>query len=240
VSNPVVPDIQGRDVFGGRVIHSVEYRRPDTFSGQRVLVVGAGNSAGEISVELANAGVHVTVSVRTGARVVPLRLFGLPVQYVAVALSWLPRQSQRRIARATSTAAEMIRGPSPLPAPPDKPCANIPLIGFHLVDALRAGRIALRRGIRAFTRSGIEFEDGTEEPFDQVILATGYRAAVGPVCRLIRVDECGFATRHGRVESADHANLYFVGHNYDMRGGLRNISQDAQITARLIATRPRV
>ena len=29
VSNPYVPAIAGRDRFGGRLIHSVEYRRPD-------------------------------------------------------------------------------------------------------------------------------------------------------------------------------------------------------------------
>src|SRR5205814_385440 len=48
VSNPYVPEIPGRQNFGGRVLHSVEYRRPDGLTGRRVLVVGAGNSSGEI------------------------------------------------------------------------------------------------------------------------------------------------------------------------------------------------
>src|SRR2546425_7460372 len=71
VSNPCVPEIPGRQHFGGRVLHSVEYRRPDGFTGRRVLVVGAGNSAGEISVEVARAGADVTLAVRTGAAGVP-------------------------------------------------------------------------------------------------------------------------------------------------------------------------
>jgi cation diffusion facilitator CzcD-associated flavoprotein CzcO len=60
-------------------MHSVT-RRPDALAGQRVLVVGAGNSAGEISVELARAGVGVTLAVRTGASIVPREIAGIPIQ----------------------------------------------------------------------------------------------------------------------------------------------------------------
>src|SRR2546428_3383970 len=95
VSNPYVPEIPGRQLFGGRVLHSVEYRRPDGFTGRRVLVVGAGNSAGEISVELARAGADVTLAVRTGAFVVPREIAGIPIQYLGVALAPLPRSAQR-------------------------------------------------------------------------------------------------------------------------------------------------
>ncbi|MGH9315401.1 MAG: flavin-containing monooxygenase, partial [Vicinamibacterales bacterium] len=56
VANPVVPPFPGRERFSGEVLHSVEYRRPAPFAGRRVLVVGAGNSAGEIAPELARAG----------------------------------------------------------------------------------------------------------------------------------------------------------------------------------------
>ena len=111
----------------------------------------------------------------------------------------------------------------------------MPLIGFHLVDAIRAGTIRLRRGVAAFTPAGVRFDDGTDEPFDDVILATGYRAAVGMLGDLIRIDGCGFAVRTGRVASADQPNLYFVGHNYDTRGALRNIAQDARLGRELIA-----
>ena len=42
--------------------------------------------------------------------------------------------------------------------------------------------------------------------------------------------------RAGRVASADQPNLYFVGHNYDTRGALRNIAQDARLIGRLVAS----
>ena len=67
-----------------------------------MLVIGAGNSAGEIAAELSTAGARVTIAVRSGARVVPRDLLGVPIQYLAVAISRLPRHVQRSIAGATA------------------------------------------------------------------------------------------------------------------------------------------
>jgi NADPH-dependent 2,4-dienoyl-CoA reductase/sulfur reductase-like enzyme len=237
VSNPFVATIPGRDRFAGPIIHSVEYRRPDSYRGRRVLVVGAGNSAGEIAAELASAGALVTVAVRSGARVLPRDLFGIPIQYLAVAISRLPRPAQRTISSAMSRLSEIARGPAVLPRPAQDRCSDVPLLGFHLVDAIRAGAIRLKRGVLEFTSNGARFDDGSQEPFDDVILATGYRAAVGVLGSLVRVDSCGFAARRQRVVSADQPDLYFVGHNYDTRGALRNIAQDARLVAQLIASR---
>jgi len=235
VSNPFIAPIPERTRFGGRVLHSVEYRRPDAHAGRRVLVIGAGNSAGEIAAELAAAGAQVTVAVRSGARVVPRDLFGIPIQYLAVVISRFPRHVQQAIAAAIARASEVARGPAVLPAPPRTRCSDVPLIGFHLVDAIRAGTIRVQKGVAEFTPAGVRFDDGSDEPFDDVIMATGYRAAVGTLGSSIRTDACGFAVRTGRVASADQPNLYFVGHNYDTRGGLRNIAQDARLVGKLIA-----
>lgn len=233
VSNPYTASIAGRERFRGRVFHSVEYHRPDAHVGRRVLVVGAGNSAGEIAAELASAA-HVTIAVRSGARVLPRDLFGVPIHYLAVGISRLPRRVQRSIAGAIARASELARGPAILPSPSREKCSDVPLIGFHLVDAIRAGAIRLKSGVAGFTAAGVRFDDRTEEPFDDVIMATGYRAAVSMLGPLIRTDRCGFALRRGRVESADQPSLYFVGHNYDIRGALRNIAQDARLVGKLI------
>lgn len=44
-SQPYIPPYSGRALFQGRQVHSSAYRSPDEFAGQRVLVVGGGNSA---------------------------------------------------------------------------------------------------------------------------------------------------------------------------------------------------
>jgi cation diffusion facilitator CzcD-associated flavoprotein CzcO len=140
---------------------------------------------------------------------------------------------QRAINNVTSRLASRARSPA-LPRGTPAPCAAVPLIGFHLEDAIRAGTIQLKPGISEFTSRGVRFTDGAEDRFDRVILATGYRAALGFLRDQVHVDDCGFAARHRRVISSDQPNLYFVGHNYDTRGGLRNIAQDARRVGKML------
>jgi thioredoxin reductase len=234
VSNPHVPEIPGRNRFGGRILHSVEYRRPEGFNGQRVLVVGAGNSAGEISAELACAGADVTLAIRTGALVVPREIARIPIQYFSIALASLPEGFQRMAVALMGRAASLVRGPAVLPPPLAASCPKVPLIGFHLVDLLRVGTIRLKGGLAEFTNGGVRFSDDSEQPFDAVILATGYRAAVGMLRGLIQIDDCGFALRRDWVVSVDQPGLYFVGHNYGISGGLFNIGRDGRLAARRI------
>lgn len=231
VSNPYVPAIPGRRRFRGRVLHSVDYRRPDSFIGRRVLVVGAGNSAGEISVELARAGADVTVAVRTGASVVPRTIVGIPIQYFALVLASLPRPVQRATATMMTGMSALVGGLGLPPVRPPAGCPNVPMVGFHLVDALRAGTIRLKGGLTEFTNSGVRFADDSEEPFDEVVFATGYNAAVGMLRDVVELDECGFGRRRNHVVSVDQPDLYFVGHNYDLRGALFNIGRDGRLAA---------
>ncbi len=237
VANPRIPVFEGQASFRGRILHSVEYRRPTEFIGQRVLVVGVGNSGGEIGSELARAGARVAVSVRSGAHVVPRDFLGVPVQYLSLLLRPLPRAARNAVARAFGRLTELRRGPAVLPRPAHGPLDAIPLIGFHLVDAIREGRVAVRPGVASFTTDGVCFTDGSVDQFDTVILATGFTPALAPLERLVRRDDRGFALRRDRVTSADQRDLYFVGHTYDAAGGLFNIGRDAKLAARRIADR---
>ena len=234
VASPRLPAIPGRDRFRGRLMHSVEYRRPAEFVGRRVLVVGVGNSGGEIGSELANAGARVTIAVRSGANVVPRQIAGIPIQYVSFAMRALPKAARTVIARVFGRITELRRKPV-LPKPAHGPLDAIPLIGFHLVDAIRAGKVTVRGGVTELTESGARFIDGVEEPFDDVILATGFTAALAPLGNLVRTDAKGFAMRTDRVTSADQPHLYFVGHSYDATGGLYNIKLDSALAAERIA-----
>ncbi|HUP18710.1 MAG TPA: NAD(P)/FAD-dependent oxidoreductase [Gemmatimonadota bacterium] len=237
MSNPLRPEVAGEERFGGRVLHSVDYRRPGPFAGRRVLVVGAGNSAGEIASELAGAGVDVTLSVRSGANVVPLRLFGIPIQYLAFVVGQLPPPARSAVVGLVQRLTELRRGPPVLPRPAGGPLDSIPLIGFHLVDAIREGRVALRGGLTHLDEGRAHFAEGDAVAVDDVILATGFRAAVQPIRESVRVDERGFVRRTARVVAEGAQDLFVVGHNYDSTGGLFNIRRDAPRAARLIAGR---
>ena len=234
VSNPTVPLTPDRNVFAGRVRHSVEYKNAAGLTGRRVLVVGVGNSAGEIAAELSRAGARVVLAVRSGATVVPRQVLGIPIQYLTIPLGYLPWGLQRSLATLVGRAAAVVRGKSVLPPHRAGSCARVPLIGFHLTDEVRRGAIQIKGAIACFLPGGVRFADGTSQPFDEVILATGYRAAVGMFNGAVRVDACGFAQRTNRVASADLPNLYFVGHNPDVRGGLFTIGRDARLAAKLV------
>ncbi|MFD3622683.1 ArsO family NAD(P)H-dependent flavin-containing monooxygenase [Streptomyces sp. NPDC058676] len=51
---PFLPAIPGHAAFEGRQLHTVEYRSPADFAGQRVIVVGGGNSGAQIAADLAH------------------------------------------------------------------------------------------------------------------------------------------------------------------------------------------
>ena len=236
MSNPVTPSIPGRDDFRGTVIHSVNYRKPDEYRGTRVLIVGVGNSGGEIASELGAAGAEVTILVRQGANVVPRTIAGVPMQYLAAGLRRLPRNTRVRIASLVQRISEVRHGPAVLPRPPWTPLDAVPIIGFHLIEAIRAGQVAVQLGtIDRFDRTGAVFSDNTRRDFDHVIMATGFAPALGPLGSLVRRDDRGFALRTDNVTSADQPNLFFVGMRYDTTGAINNIKADSREVGRRLA-----
>ena len=236
-ANPYVPDIPGRATYRGRVRHSVDYRNAIGLGGQRVLVVGAGNSAGEIATEMSRSGASVTLSVRNGAHIVPREVLGLPIQYLTQPLNLLPSRWHRGVAAALGRVIASFKSRPVVPPPAPTECPHVPLIGLRLVEEIRRGAVTVRGGVQAFTHDGVAFADGSSAPFDEVILATGFRAAMNMFGRDAALDACGFGMRTNRVVSRTAPGLYFVGHNPDIRGGIYMIGRDARRAAKLIGRR---
>ncbi len=234
-SNPYIPDLPGRAEFRGQMLHSHDYHRPGDVRGPRVLVVGTGNSAGEIAAELASAGVSVDLSVRSGATIVPRDVLGVPIQYIGVLLRPLPLGAQRSITAAFGALMRLGKGVAPV-LPPQSPaaCTKVPLIGLRLAEAIRAGTVRVRSGLAGFSEHEARFVDGTTGTFDTILLATGYRAALGPIAHLVKTDVCGFALRRDQVISTDQPDLFFVGQNYGVSGAIFNMGRDARRAASAI------
>lgn len=76
---PYRPAWPGSELYRGEVIHSSDYRNPLGFATKRVLVVGFGNSGGEIALDLANAGIDVALAVRSPVQILPRDLLGFPI-----------------------------------------------------------------------------------------------------------------------------------------------------------------
>ena len=87
---PNTPQWPGMEAFEGPTLHSSLYRNAAPFVGQRVLVVGFGNSGAEIALDLCESGAAATLAVRSPIRVLPRDLFGVPILGFAVAQRFLP------------------------------------------------------------------------------------------------------------------------------------------------------
>jgi thioredoxin reductase len=233
-TNPTRPNLAGEDDFGGEILHSAEYVEPSRFAGRRVLVVGVGNSGGEIAGELAGAGVATTVCVRSGAHLMPLRMLGVPSQYWGAVIGLLPAPLPEKISRGATALRHALTGPPLIPRSNRPILARPPLLGDSLPAALRSGRVSLRGALDRLLPGAARFQDGTEEPFDTIILATGYRPALGFLGALATLDAEGFPIRSG-VRSLDHSDLFFVGHRYGHSGALTAIRHDARRAAREVA-----
>ncbi|PRX02628.1 putative flavoprotein involved in K+ transport, partial [Actinoplanes italicus] len=72
---PFRPKLAGLESFTGRVLHAAEYRNPDGLAGARVVVVGGGNSAVQIAVELARVAA-VSITTRGKLRFQRQRILG--------------------------------------------------------------------------------------------------------------------------------------------------------------------
>ncbi|XP_077076118.1 flavin-containing monooxygenase 5-like [Siphateles boraxobius] len=60
-------DFPGIDTFKGKFFHSRDYKNPEEWRGKRVVVIGIGNSGGDIAVELSRMAKQVYLSTRKGS-----------------------------------------------------------------------------------------------------------------------------------------------------------------------------
>ncbi len=184
---PFTPTWPGMDGFGGAILHSSAYRNPSPFAGKRVLVVGFGNSGGEIALDLAEAGVDVTLSVRGPINVVPRDLLGLPILIWSIALSRLPARVVDAITAPVLRLAvgsieklgltRAAKGPRQM----TEEEGRVPLLDIGTVAQIRAGRIKVRGDIARLEPKTVVFAKSPPEPFDAVVLATGFRPDLRPL-----------------------------------------------------------
>jgi cation diffusion facilitator CzcD-associated flavoprotein CzcO len=241
---PSMPALPGLSEFDGRVLHSAAYRNAAEFAGRRVLVVGMGNTGAEIALDLAEHDVQVALSVRSPVNVVYRDVAGRPTQVTSMALARLPVKLGDAVALALRnlTVGKLERYGiatskiSPLRQLREE--GRTPVIDVGTLAMIRKGRIAVRPGIQTLTPEGVRFTDSAAEPYDAVILATGFHSQVAQLFAGLDldVDDKGLPRRtagQGLLEGA-----FFVGFDVRQPGGLlRTIGLQAQEVTRAIHSR---
>ncbi|MGH1356327.1 MAG: flavin-containing monooxygenase [Thalassovita sp.] len=170
----------GIDGFPGPVLHSRDYRRPADLLGQRVLVIGFGNSGGEIAIDLVEAGKDVDMAVRGPLNLLPKELFGLPIGNFELLQKFLPYQIADRLtapvlrAKLGDYAQYGLQKSSKGPIAQVREDGRIPLIDLGTLDLIKQGRITIRPGLERFDGAKVHFVDGTQGDYDAILMATGY------------------------------------------------------------------
>ena len=188
-SRPYVPHYPGQRDFAGRQLHTVSYRGPEEFAGQRVVVVGGGNSAAQILAEVSTVA-DTTWVTQCPPRFLPDDVDGRVLFDVA---------TRQLLARQNGVPATGVSG----------------LGDIVVVPSVRAARdrgsLVAQQMFSRLTESGIAWPDGRTEPADTVIWCTGFRPSLSHLAplRLSRVDG-HIATRE--TEAVDDSRVRLLGY----------------------------
>lgn len=189
-SRPFVPDYPGAEAFRGRQIHSSSYRSPRDFTGQRVLIVGGGNSGAQILAELS--------------------LVAETTWVTPEAPTFLPDDVDGRVLfeRATERVRAQQEGRDPGPA-------RSGLGDIVMVPPVREARDrGVLRSVAPFVRfeaDGVVWRDGSRSPVDAVVWCTGFRPALDHLAPLgVLEPDRRIAVRGGR--SVREPRLWLVGY----------------------------
>ncbi|MFJ9086890.1 MULTISPECIES: ArsO family NAD(P)H-dependent flavin-containing monooxygenase [unclassified Streptomyces] len=189
---PFLPALPGRTDFAGRQLHTVDYRSPADFAGQRVVVVGGGNSGAQIAADLA---------VRDD-----------------IALTWVTQRTPRYLAddidgRALFDAATARR--RALDAGRTDTGGVDSLGDIVAVPPVREARDAgLLKASPMFVRmerDGVAWADGTRTDADAVIWCTGFRPALSHLAPLQLRGTRGHIATEG-TRAVDEPHLHLLGY----------------------------
>ena len=189
---PFWPAYPGRADFGGRQLHASDYTVPEHFAGQRVVIVGGGNSAAQILAEVSE---HAETTWVTGR---PPR--------------FLPDDVDGRdlFAAATARVQALREGR-------DQPGVG----GLGDIVMVPAVRDARDRGVlkaqpmfARLTATGIGWADGSHLEVDAVIWCTGFRSDLGHL-RPLRIRTHDGRIRTGgtaRTQAVEEPRVHLVGY----------------------------
>jgi cation diffusion facilitator CzcD-associated flavoprotein CzcO len=241
-SEAFIPDWSGRELFRGRLLHSSEYKNPEPFRQERVLVVGPGCSGMEIAYDLAEGGAaKVWLSVRTPPNIVLRESPGkFPGDVIAVTLLHTPVRFADWFTRLGNRFDLGDLTEYGLPIPDEGAFSRLRRTGVvpsivdkEVIEAIKSGRIEVVRGVESLDATAVQLADRNRVHPDAVICATGYRCGLEPlVGHLDVLGERGTPRIVGGQPAA--AGLRFIGY-VPRPGGLGYMSKEAQRAAKAIA-----
>ncbi len=196
--------------FGGEYLHSHHYDAPEPYVGKRICIVGVGNSACDIAADVCVTSPRCVLVARSGVLILPKLMFGRAFTDITAQIQrpWIPRALRRRLTRSLTWLAH----------------GDLTRLGFKRPDALTHvtsnasvvtdiayRRIEVKQGIAGIDGRTILFDDGTAEPFDVLIAATGYRIDLDIIPREIVDAQDNRLRLYMRIVPPGWPGLFFMG-----------------------------
>lgn len=150
-SVPAFSQVVPKDILQ---LHSSLYKEPSQLQEGNVLVVGGGNSGAQIAVELSSVKLTYLATSQT-PRYVPLTIGNRSFFW------WLDRLGILK-ASSSSWVGRILRS------------QGDPIFGYELKEAVRYGKVMLKKRVVNVTHSGVHFQDGSVESVRNIIWATGF------------------------------------------------------------------
>ena len=211
--DPQYPEPAFPGPFTGEQLHSHYYRTPQPFAGQRVLVVGVGNSACDIATDCCQLAARTLLAVRRGTHIVPKYLLGRPTDHLTLSRlgTRAPLLLQRLAVTMLVRAAQGKVTAHGLPSPARPLLCAPPTVSDSLLSRLDRGDITVKPTIDHFEGNRVHFADGTAEPADVVIYCTGYKTSF-PFLDDASAGAAGHQIGlYRRVVAPTLPGLYFIG-----------------------------
>jgi putative flavoprotein involved in K+ transport len=210
--NPFTPVIAGQEVYKGRTLHSSEYRKPEPFKNQRVIVVGGGNSAVQTGVELAEVS-KTSLAVRRPIQFVKSKVLGLDLHYWVrfIGFDTFPFWRFGKTAPISSGVND----------------------SGQYKEKVAAGRPDQQPMFTSFYEGGVIWPNGTQEAVDTVIFATGYRPHLPYLQAIGALDAEGRPLHKAGISHVP--GLYYVGlegQRSFASATLRGVGPDAQFVVK--------
>jgi indole-3-pyruvate monooxygenase len=236
---------EGMDSFPGTILHSSAYKNGNLFKGKKVLVVGFGNSACEIAIDLFEQGALPAMSVRSPVNIIPRDLAGIPILEISQLLSRLPPRFADTI---NAPLMRMLFGDisklglqkkSYGPFEEIKRDGKIPVLDIGTISHIRKGHIKIYKGIANIQGSRVYFSDGISEDFDAIIASIGFSRENTQIVDVNKDRFDDLQVCIDKQKSFGKDGLYFCGYWVGPTGQIHEIARDAKKIAKDIASKER-
>jgi cation diffusion facilitator CzcD-associated flavoprotein CzcO len=235
--DPRWPEYPG--AFTGETLHSSQYKTPDMLRGQRVLVVGAGNSGCDIAAEAAVHAKSALLSMRRAYPILPKFFRGRPIDQCGELVLWLrlPLWARRLTGAMVS---HLVLGPAwrtGVPKPDHRLFESHPIINSQIHHHVGHGNLALRPDVERLDGRRVQFVDGREDEVDLIIYATGFKVTIPFIDQELLNWRDGAPRLFLNVFHPRRDDLFVIGLIQPGSGQWGLVDYQSQLVARYVTTR---